>query len=54
MANVDKLHVNELEAQIHSLTEDVQLKEKVIEEYEIELGIVTAEGADGAHGFVRG
>ena len=47
-ANVDKLHVKELESQIHSLTEDLQMREKIIEEYELELGIVVPEGGDQA------
>jgi hypothetical protein len=37
---IDKLHIKELEGQIHSLTHDLQLREKVIEDYEQELGIV--------------
>ena len=45
-SNVDKLHVKELESQIHSLTDDLQMREKIIEEYELELGIVISEGGD--------
>ena len=45
-SNVDKLHVKELESQIHSLTDDLQMREKIIEEYELELGIVIPEGGD--------
>lgn len=43
---IDKLHINELEEQIHSLTHDLQLREKVIEDYEQELGIVIDGGVD--------
>jgi hypothetical protein len=45
---VDKLQVKELEHQIHELTEELQLKDKVIEEYEVELGISAA--VDGVGG----
>ena len=43
---IDKLHIKELEGQIHSLTHDLQLREKVIEDYEQELGIVQDGGMD--------
>jgi hypothetical protein len=44
-ANVDMLHAKELVEQISSLTEDIQMKEKIIEDYEIELGIIVIEDA---------
>ena len=47
--NIDKLHIKELEAQIHSLTDDLQLREKVIEDYEVELGKMQDGGGDFAH-----
>jgi hypothetical protein len=40
--------VKELETQIHSLTEDLQMREKIIEDYELEFGIVVPEGGDQA------
>jgi hypothetical protein len=39
--------VRELEQQIHELSEELQLKDKVIEEYEVELGIVVQDGLGG-------
>lgn len=46
-ATVDKLQVKELEQQIHELSEELQIKDKVIEEYEVELGIVVQDGIGG-------
>ena len=42
---MDMLHAKELVEQISSLTEDIQMKEKIIEDYEIELGIIVIEDA---------
>ena len=54
-ATVDKLQVRELEQQIQEMGEEIQIKDKVIEEYELELGIIVKEDGGLAKGeAVRG